>query len=92
MTTQQKDVMFHSSVYARISHSLSREAKVFWDTLMLEQVDVPDDYIDQFDQNKLSRQLKRIASKAANISFLFSVFISFHLFLNKIYRPYFLYL
>ena len=49
--------MFHSSVYARISHSLSREAKLFWDTLMLEQVDVPNDYIDQFDQNKLARQL-----------------------------------
>ena len=49
--------MFHSSVYAKISHSLSRESKLFWDTLMLEQVDAPNDYIDEFDQNKLARQL-----------------------------------
>ena len=49
--------MFHSSVYAKISHSLNNEAKLFWDTLMLEQVSVPNDYIDQFDQNKLARQL-----------------------------------
>ena len=49
--------MFHWSTYAKISHSLSQESKLFWDTLMLEEEDQVSDLIDQFDQNKLARQL-----------------------------------
>ena len=49
--------MFSWKVYSKISHSLSETAKQFWDSLMLEIEDKVDDTIDQFDQNKLARQL-----------------------------------
>ena len=49
--------IFHWTTYAKFSHSLSNKAKLFWDTLMIEQENKPSDTIDQFDQNKLSRQL-----------------------------------
>ena len=49
--------MFNWKVYAKMSHSLSDKAKQFWDTLMLEIEEKIDDSIDQFDQNKLARQL-----------------------------------
>lgn len=49
--------MFNWRTYAKISHSLSKNVKHFWDTLMLEIEDRPNDFLDLFDQNKLSRQL-----------------------------------
>ncbi len=49
--------MFNWKIYAKISHSLSDKSKQFWDTLMLEIEEKIDDTIDQFDQNKLARQL-----------------------------------
>ncbi len=48
--------IFHTSTYAKISHSLSTQAKLFWDTLMLEQAK-PNEFYDVFDCNKLARQL-----------------------------------
>jgi len=53
----RRQEMFNWKVYSKISHSLSKTAKQFWDTLMLEIEDRVDDTIDQFDQNKLARQL-----------------------------------
>lgn len=49
--------LFHWTTYSKISHSLSKTAKMFWDTLFLEQEDKVDEYVEQFDQTMLARQL-----------------------------------
>ena len=49
--------LFHWSTYSKLSHSLSNTAKMFWDTLFLEQEDKVNDYFEQFDQAMLARQL-----------------------------------
>ena len=49
--------LFHWSTYSKISHSLSRTSKTFWDTIMLEQVDEINPYYEQFDKNMIARQM-----------------------------------
>ena len=49
--------LFNWKVYAKISHSLPKSAKQFWDTIMLEQDNYHCALEEQFDQNMIARQL-----------------------------------